>query len=457
VLVLRVSDPQVTVWDAILPEEAKRLSEELSRIDAFLDDERFVAPYRAHFAARVGRPSVPIETVLRMLYLKHRYGLGYETLCKEVSDSLTWRRFCRIPLDKPVPHPTTLMKIVRRCGSETIDALNEALLGKLVGERRLRARKLRADTTAVEADIAYPTDAGLLEKAVGKLSRLTRRIKARGAATRTAFRDRRRAAGRRMRVIAQTLRRRTGEARSEILRLTGEVAKVARATLRQARRVAQNASRALRHRPRDGRLRRLVGDMAETMAVTERLLTQTAMRLGGQSTIPDRVVSLADPDARPIRRGKPRAETEFGYKVFLAEDERGFIVSYAVHKGNPADVGQLLPAVDEVRDLTGRVPQEVVADRGFGSAQVEGALRERGVKRVGIPRTGRPGKARQAHERTRPFRRMHRWRAGVEARIGHLKRGFGLDRTRLRGTDGATAWTGCGIFAYNLQRMVVAG
>jgi len=94
------------------------------------------------------------------------------------------------------------MKIVRRCGSETIDALNEALLGKLVGERRLRARKLRADTTAVEADIAYPTDAGLLEKAVGKLSRLTRRIKARGAAARTAFRDRRRAAGRRMRVIA---------------------------------------------------------------------------------------------------------------------------------------------------------------------------------------------------------------------------------------------------------------
>ena len=79
------------------------------------------------------------------------------------------------------------------------------------------------------------------------------------------------------------------------------------------------------------------------------------------------------------------------------------------------------------------------------------------MARVGIPRTGRPGKARQANQRTRPSRRMHRWRVGVEGRIGHLKRGFGLDRTRLRGTDGATTWTECGIFAYNLQRMVVAG
>lgn len=451
---LRVSDPRVTVWDAILPEEAKRLPEELSRIDAFLEDERFIAPYRAHFAERVGRPSVPIETVLRMLYLKHRYHLGYETLCKEVSDSLTWRRFCRIPLDQPVPHPTTLMKIVRRCGPETIEALNEALLRKLVAEKRLRARKLRADTTAIEADIDHPTDADLLEKAVGKLTRLVRRIKGRGAATRTAFRDRRRAVGRRMRAIAQTLRRRTGQAIHEIDRLTGEVAKVARATLRQARQVARNASRALRTRPTDGRLRRSVADLGEAISLTERLLEQTALRVRGRRTIPDRLVSLADPDARPIRRGKPRAETEFGYKVFLAEDERGFIVSHRVHKGNPPDVDQLVPAVDEVAALTGRIPQEVVADRGFGAARVEQQLKERGVNRVGIPRAGGPG-GRQASERTRPFRRMHRWRVGIEARISHLRRGFGLKRTRLRGKDGATTWTGWGIFAYNLHRMAV--
>jgi hypothetical protein len=97
--VLRESDPQTTIWELLLPEEAKRLPAELAQVDAYLDDERFIAPWRALFSARLGRPSVPIDTLLRLLYLKHRYGLGYESLCREVSDSISWRRFCRIGLD----------------------------------------------------------------------------------------------------------------------------------------------------------------------------------------------------------------------------------------------------------------------------------------------------------------------------------------------------------------------
>ena len=113
---LRESDPQPSLWEALLPEELKHLPAELAQIDAYLDDERFVAPWRALFDRRLGRPSVPIDTLLRLLYLKHRYQLGYESLCREVADSISWRRFCRIPLDRPVPHPTTLVKLVRRAG-----------------------------------------------------------------------------------------------------------------------------------------------------------------------------------------------------------------------------------------------------------------------------------------------------------------------------------------------------
>jgi IS5 family transposase len=102
---LRVTTPPLSTWDALLPDQAKRLPTELAKIDAYLDDEAFIAAWRAHFHARLGRPSVPLPTLLRLLYLKHRYGLGYESLCKEVADSISWRRFCRIPLDRPVPHP----------------------------------------------------------------------------------------------------------------------------------------------------------------------------------------------------------------------------------------------------------------------------------------------------------------------------------------------------------------
>jgi len=92
------------------------LPAELAQVDASLDDERFIAPWRALFSACLDQPSVPVDTLLRLLYLKHCYGLGYESLCREVADSISWRRFCRIGLDRPVPHPTTLVKLVHRAG-----------------------------------------------------------------------------------------------------------------------------------------------------------------------------------------------------------------------------------------------------------------------------------------------------------------------------------------------------
>jgi IS5 family transposase len=108
------------------------------------------------------------------------------------------------------------------------------------------------DTTVVEADIDYPTDADLLEHAVRKLGGLVRRIKARGAARRTRFRDRGRAAGRRMKQLARTLRRRTGVAMGEVDRLTGEVAGIARQSLEEVQAVLHNARRAGARRSGDG-------------------------------------------------------------------------------------------------------------------------------------------------------------------------------------------------------------
>ena len=452
---LRETDPQTTLWDALLPEEAKRLPTELVQVDGYLDDERFLAPWRSLFSARLGRPSVPIDTLLRLLYLKHRYGLGYESLCREVADSIGWRRFCPIGLDRPVPHPTTLVKLVRRAGPEVIEQLNAALLGKLADDRLLRGRKLRVDTTVVEADIDHPTDADLLEKAVRKLGGLVRRVKGRGAATRTGFRDRSRSAGRRLKQISRSLRRRTGQAPAEIDRLTAEVAAIARRTLGQAEQVARNARRARRARPEDGHLGRLVERLEEITTLTHRLLDQARQRLAGDRVIPDRLVSLSDPDARPIRKGKPGRATEFGYTVLLGECERGFIATHHTHKGNPSDAAQLVGAVTEVIAVTGRPPGTVAGDRGFGTAANDQALEALGVKRIGLQRNGTPGKARLALERTRAFRRLRNWRVGIEARISHLKRSFGLRRTRLRRLGGACTWVGLGIFAYNLQRMTV--
>src|SRR3954447_21632025 len=177
-IVFRTVGDQCSLWEAVLPAELLKLPDELARVDGLLDDPVFFAPFAPFFDPRLGRPSTPMQTYLRLMFLKFRYRLGYESLCREVADSISWRRFCRIPLDGQVPHPTTLMKLTTRCGSAAVDGCNEALLATATEAKLLRTARLRADTTVVPADVAYPTDSGLLATAVRRIATCGRRIKA---------------------------------------------------------------------------------------------------------------------------------------------------------------------------------------------------------------------------------------------------------------------------------------
>jgi IS5 family transposase len=191
------------------------LPAELATIDALLDDGAFFTPFMPFFDPRIGRPSTPMEIYLRLMFLKFRYRLGYESLCREVSDSIAWRRFCRIPLDASVPHATTLMKLTTRCGAAAVTGLNEALLAKAAAAKLLRTTRLRADTTVGPANVSYPTDSGLLAKAVRGIAATGRRIQAAGGARRTRLRDRSRSAGVRAHEIASMLRLRAAAGRDE--------------------------------------------------------------------------------------------------------------------------------------------------------------------------------------------------------------------------------------------------
>src|ERR1700758_1905802 len=186
-IVFRTVGDQCSLWESLLPDEVRRLPEQLARVDALLDDPAFFAPFVAFFDPRIGRPSTPMETYLRLMFLKFRYRLGYESLCREVSDSITWRVFCRIPLDVSVPHPTTLIKLTTRCGRRAVEGLNETLLAKAAQAKVLGTSRIRVDTTVVPANVAHPTDSGLLAEAVRRIAATGKRIQAGGGAIRTSI------------------------------------------------------------------------------------------------------------------------------------------------------------------------------------------------------------------------------------------------------------------------------
>src|SRR5918912_745330 len=237
-IVLRTVGAQPSLWESTLPAEVLALPAELARVDVLLDDARLLAPFAAFFDPRLGRPSTAMETYLRLMFLKFRYRLGYESLCREVSDSITWRRFARIGLAGRVPNPTTLMKLTKRFGPTVVEALNQALLARAGEAKVLRTTRLRADTTVVPANVAYPTDSGLLAKAVRRIGATVRRIRAAGGATRTRVRDRGRSAGAKAHAIGAKLRSRAAagreEAQAAVRRVTGELADLADRTAREA-------------------------------------------------------------------------------------------------------------------------------------------------------------------------------------------------------------------------------
>ena len=330
-----------------------------------------------------------------------------------------------------MPHPTTLMKLTTRCGSAAVDGLNEALLAKAAEAKLLRTTRIRADTTVVAANVAYPTDSGLLAKAVRRIAATGKRIQAAGGATRTTLRDRSRAAGRRAHEIAAKLRTRSAagreEAQATVRRVTGELAELAATAAEEAERLLANAKRALRRARatadelrergehdaaagrRRGRLARAVNDLTELLDATRQIVAQTRQRVAGIT--PDgatRRVSLHDGDARPIAKGRLGRPVEFGQKAQVVDNDDGIVLDHSVEQGNPPDAPQLAPAVARVTKRAGRTPRTVTADRGYGEAKRRPpAHRPRRHQRGDPPqRQTVPGAARRRASKTLPPHRQ---------------------------------------------------
>jgi IS5 family transposase len=456
------SDRAECLWDEALPVEVRELPEELAALDRLLSDPDLLAPIVAHWRREVertqravltdGRPTIAMETYIRLMVLKQRHRWGYRTLVAEVSDSIHLRRFCRISLSERVPDESTVRKLTRRIGSETVSELTRALIVKATRERRFRPRAVRIDSTVVEADVRYPTDAGLASHGVRALAREGRRLARMVGEQTRRVRDRSRATGRRLRAIARTIRRRSGEAKAEVLRLTAQTGELLERSVREARRLAVAARR--RARGRGARAKLTAAAKLEQLADRcETVARQIRKRVKGEP-ISDRLVSLADPDARPIRKGKLGKPTEFGYVTQLAEvtehtrrGARGLILPASTAPGNPQENTLLPDTVQELKRL-GISPREVALDGGFQPDPTNNALADLAPERVFISGRQEPGSS-----RTR--RRLRRYRTGKEGRISHLKRRYGLGRSRLKGAEGQQTWTEWSILAYNADTLAV--
>jgi len=446
---LKLRDGQITMWDAILPEPVRTLPAELAIIDRLLDDERFLQPFaKLHpKGKKSGRPTFAIEKYIRLMVLKHKYNLGYESLVKEVGDSITWRLFCRIAIDEPMPDPSTLIYARKRYGDKIVEDINAALVKQCEEKAILKTRKFRTDTTVVESDIHHPTDASLLQDGVKVITRMIQKIRKVASHAVQGFEDRTAEVKEKILSIAKVLRRRTRESWEEVDKITQSVIEVTDSVVNQAQTVIEKLQGKGKATVQQSKAK-----LSAAVELTGKLLDQARQVVSGNRIIADRIVSFFDPEARPIKKGKLVKGTEFGYKMRIDETESGFVTGYDVYEGNPSDDELLVPAIEAHIKQFGKAPRAVATDRGFSSKKNETAITDLGVKRASLPRKGKKGIARTEYENEKWFKDLQRYRAGGEAKISLLKRKYGLNRSRYRGFAGSKCWVGFGILTHNLQR-----
>jgi IS5 family transposase len=442
-----------SLFDEALPVEVRELPEELARLDALLADRRLLEPIERAWedsARDYGRPTIAMASFVRLMVIRQRTGWGYESLVQEVSDSLHLRRFCLISLSQRVPDESTIRKLCRRLGGEVVDEITRAVIEVAQRERRFVAQAVRCDSTVVEADIRYPSDASLAVDATRMLAAEGKRVAKIVGNGPWRVRDRSRAAAKRLRLIGRTVARRRGEAKATVLRLTGEAGKLVRASVREARQLATQTRAKARGRGAHAKLA-AVRRLDELADRADKVADQIVKRLAGRK-ITDRLVSLADPDARPIRKGKLGKPTEFGYVVQLAEvtehtrrGARGLILPASSQIG-ARNESELLPATIAEIDRLDRRPRELAFDGGFEPPVTNRIVDGRATVFIA---------GRQQPDSKRSRRRLARYRVGCEGRISHLKRRYGARRSRLRGHRGTRIWVGWAILAYNLDTLAI--
>ncbi len=441
---------------AYVPKLSLEMDPVLTQMDRLLDDDIVFQRVRADLAKRYpqtltrGRPSTPVEVILRMHTVKHLYGWSYEETEHLVNDSLVLRQFCRIYLES-VPDDTTLIRWANVMGSETLVQLNDRAVELARSLKVTRGRKLRVDSTAVETNIHHPTDSSLVGDGVRVVSRLLRRAKKVIGETvdmsREVFRTRTRSVRRLAQQIHRIARRKGEQAAEEMKETYARLIKVAKASRAQA----QEVCAALRQQA-DETAQHLVEQFEHFLPLVDQAIDQAKRRVIDGEVVPatEKLLSLFETHTQIIVRHKAGKPVEFGRKVFLDEVDGGIISRYDILKEVEPDDKQLEVSLQGHEQRFGRPPDLLAGDRGCYSPRNEKLAEKAGVKRVVLPKKGRLSPERQKYEKQRWFRRGMRFRSGCEGRISVLKRRYGLDCCLNHGEEGFGRWVGWGILTANL-------
>jgi IS5 family transposase len=363
---------------------------------------------------KVGRPSVPIRTIVGLLLLKQMYNIGDETVVARYLENPYWQHFCgevyfqyNLPFD-----PSDFVHFRKRIGEEGMKKIFKQSIDLFDADMIHReVKEVRVDTTVQEKNITFPTDRKLTEKVIEHCKRIAKKedIKL----TRTF--------GREIKKLKHQLR---------FARKPKNMTSHKRAQRRLHRiafKIYQDVIKQLNPIP---------GRYKEELDVLYRVLTQ-------KRDDTNKVYSVHEPGVLCISKGKEHKQYEFGNKSSFAYTRKsGIIVGAMAIEGNIYDGRTLKPQLDQVEDLTGGKVKKAIVDRGY---KVKGGIEDVDIV---MPKNLK----RESYYLKKMREARCRSRAGIEGLISHLKHDHRMLRNYLSGSAGDQTNTLLAAAAYNMKK-----
>jgi len=434
---------QTSIFDLYSKHERSEFFEALSDLlDAHPQVLRLIERDLFTKGARdTGRKGLSVESIFRCMLLKQITRVDYRELSFLLADSQTYRTFARLDWNC-YPKHSTLCQNIRRLKPNTLQLVFEAIGRSAAQSGVIDTRFMRLDSTVTKSNIHDPSDSQLLDDGIRVLSRLFAK-----SADITGVKLRLTDYRQRSRQLAAAIfygKKAEKDACYEVL-------------IPLAKRVVQQSHRAIAQVELKGNKTlssfNWMQNVEHYRHLLERVIYQTERRLFNGETVPatEKLVSLFEPHTDIII--KASRGVEYGHKVNLSTDKRGFITTAMIEKGNPRDSERFISLLNEHHRLYGCLPTTTIADGCYATGYNIDAAKVMGVKRVAFhKKNGIKLSAMGIKEKT--LKKLRAFRAGIEGNISELKRAFGAGKAMWKGERGFHSFVWACVISYNLVRLV---
>ncbi len=438
----KIRTAQSSIFEVFAEHEIGR---ELAAMSAWLDEhpellERVAKDLGTPQVQETGREGMTAESVLRCALLKQYRQLSYEELAFHLLDSASFLAFARLPV-RFIPKKSTLQLNIGAMKAETWETINHCLLGDAKQEGVEKGQTTRVDSTVTETLIHEPSDSTLLWDSLRVLVRLLKRAEELAGAPTLNWHNHSRMGKKR----AQKIRYTRGKEKK--VALYRDLVKVVEDTLGYAHKASLRMTAAQLN---SVEFELWCAELAHYTPLIHQVIEQTARRVFDGEQVPanEKLFSLFEAHTDIIVKGA--RDIQYGHKLNLSGGKSGLILDAVIEQGNPADSTRFIPMLERHIQCYGCPPRQVAADGGYGSTDNLRKAKEMGVQDVAFHKK-RGLSVLDMVKSQWVYRKLRNFRAGIEAGISCLKRGYGLTRCTWKGIEHYAAYVWSSIVAYNLS------